>query len=221
MTIENQSSRQNMVNSQIYTNKVENEYVLTALQLIPREEFVPEKLRGVAYIDDNLPLGEGRFIMEPMIFARLLQIADIRKHEKVLVLPCATGYPVAVISELAKEVVGLDDNINFLTLAQNSMKKLGLTNTSFIKGELESGAERLKPFDVIFINGEVEEIPKTIFSQLNENGRVVAVRSDVGSTAPGYAILAHKTGGFISETKSFQAFVPKLKEFDKPQSFQF
>ena len=95
------AARQHMIDNQIYTNKVEN-------------EFMPLPLQGVAYIDGDLPLGENRILMEPMVFARLLEFADIKKHEKILVIGCGTGYPVAVISGLAEQVIGLENNINFI-----------------------------------------------------------------------------------------------------------
>jgi len=218
---ENKKARQSMIDSQIYTNKVENEFVLAVLESVPREEFVPEKLRGVAYIDEDLSLGEGRFLMEPMIFARLLQLADIKKAEKVLVVASSTGYAVAVIAALAGQVVGLENNINFISTAQAVLKKLGITNAAFVKAELDKGAERHKPFDVIFINGAVETIPPKLFSQLNENGRIVAIKADDSSHGPYHATLIHKHGSVISESREFQAFTPKLAELNRKPGFQF
>lgn len=217
-----QTSRLHMVKSQIATNKVGDQYVLAALEVIPREEFVPEKYRGVAYLDDDLPIGEGRILMEPMIFARLLQLADISKDEKVLVIGAATGYPVAVISQLAGEVVGLEDNINFISAAQASLKKLQIANASFVKAELTEGAERQKPFDVIFINGAVEEVPKNITSQLKEGGRVITVKADEEAlNGPYYAVSMHRHGELVTEQKWFQAFTRKLPGFQVKRGFEF
>ena len=215
-------ARQHMLKNQIYTNKVQDELVLAALEAIPREEFVPENLRGVAYIDEDLRLGAGRFLMEPAVFARLLQLAEIKKSEKVLVVPAATGYAVAVIAQLALEVVGLENNINLITAAQGNLNKLNIKNAAFVKAELAKGAERQKPFDLIFINGAVEIIPKTLISQLRENGRIVAIKAMPGqASGPFFGIVIHKHGNVLSEAKDFQAFTPLVHEFKQPKGFKF
>lgn len=219
--MENSKARKQMIDSQIYTNKVEDEFVLAALETVPREEFVPEKLRGVAYIDEDLNLGEGRFLIEPMVFARMLQLANFKKDEKVLVVASASGYPVAVIAALAGQVVGLENNINFISSAQSSLKKLGIDNVSFVKAELDKGAERHKPFDAIFINGALENIPAKLYSQLNEGGRLIAVKAEPGHYGPHYVTMYHKNAGVVSEIKAFQAFVPKLTEFNSKPGFKF
>lgn len=215
-------ARKHMIDSQIYTNKVEDERVLAAIQAIPREEFVPEKYRGVAYIDEDLVIGEGRFLMEPMIFARLLQTADIKKTDKVLIVGAGTGYAVAVIAALAGEVVGLEDNINFVSAAQENIRRLEINNATFVKAELTQGADRQKPYDLIFINGAVEDVPGTLVSQLKDGGKIVTVKAEINKPhGPYYAITIHKNGAIISETREFQAFTIKLAEFNKKRGFDF
>lgn len=215
-------ARKHMVDSQIYTNKVEDEKVLAAIRAIPREEFVPEKYRGVAYVDEDLVIGEGRFLMEPMIFARLLQTAEIKKTDKVLVIGAGTGYAVAVIAAIANEVVGVEDDINFISAAQENLKKLEINNATFVKDEITKGADRQKPYDLIFVNGAVEELPKALFSQLKDNGKVVAIKAEMDKPhGPYFAVLMHKSGDVISETREFQAFTLKLAEFNKKRGFDF
>ena len=219
---ESKTARHNMLDSQIYTNKVEDQRVLAAIDIVPREEFVPQHLRGVAYIDQDLDIGDDRFLMEPMIFARLLQLADIQKTEKVLVVGSATGYTVAVIAALAKQVIGLENNINLISSAQSSMKKLGLGNASFVKAELTKGADRHKPFDVIFINGAVEDVPALVIAQLKDGGRIVTVKADKDlPNGPHHAVLIHKHGKVVSEQKQFQAFTTRLNEFNIKHGFEF
>jgi len=216
------SARENMLNSQIYTNKVDDEFVLAAIEAVPRENFVPENLRGVAYVDKDLPLGDGRILMEPMVFARLLQLAEIKETEKVLVVASATGYAVAVIAGMAAEVVGCENNLNFITAAQGNLKNLGIANAAFVKAELPLGAERHKPFDVIFINGAVEEIPLKILAQLSENGRLVTVKASLEQPhGPHYGSLVHYRNKVVSLTKEFQAFTAKLPEFNARRGFEF
>lgn len=217
-----QQARKNMVDCQIHTNKVESEQVLAALQSTPREDFVPDRFHGVAYLDEDLPIGEGRYLMEPMVFAKLLQLADINDSQKVLVIGAGTGYAVAVIAQLAREVIGLEDNINLISAAQANLKKLGINNASFVKAELTEGADRQKPYDLIFINGAVEEIPAAIYAQLKDNGHIITVKADENNEhAPYFGVAIHKTGKINSEIKKFQAFTNKLPGFEKKRGFDF
>ena len=215
------SARKNMVDCQIHTNKVNDIRVLSALEIVPRENFVPEKYKSVACVDSDLPIGEGRFIMEPMIFARLLEVANFTKEEKVLVVACGTGYSVAVIAQLAGEVVGLENHINCISAAQNNLKNIGIENASFVKAELNEGAARKKPFDAIFIDGSADFIPETLLAQLNDGGRVITVLADEDNSGPAFATIIKKNGKVTSKARLFQANIKKLPEFVKGQGFDF
>lgn len=106
---EYQSVRLNMVESQIRANKVTDPAILDALLAVPRERFVPESLRGIAYVDEDVPLGNSRYLMEPMVFARLLQFAEIAGGDSVLDIGCGLGYSTAVIARLARRIVAVED----------------------------------------------------------------------------------------------------------------
>src|SRR5579859_6969843 len=108
--IDYQSARLNMVESQVRPNKVTDAAVLDALLAVPRERFVPEHLQGVAYIDDDVPLGGGRYLAEPMVFARFLQLAAIKPTDTVLEIACGSGYASAVLARLAQRVIALEDD---------------------------------------------------------------------------------------------------------------
>src|SRR5260221_6338696 len=103
-----QAARTNMVESQVRTNKVTDQGIIDALLRVPRELFVPPPLRGIAYVDEDLDLGSGRHLMEPMVLARLLQAAALRAGDRVLVVGCGSGYPVALAAGLAGKVVGIE-----------------------------------------------------------------------------------------------------------------
>src|SRR5260221_3738353 len=104
-----EAARANMVESQIRPNKVTDERVVAAFAQLRRELFVPEPLRSVAYIDEDLPLSGGRYLMQPMVVARLLQVAAVERKDTVLVVGAATGYDAAVLSLLARNVVALGE----------------------------------------------------------------------------------------------------------------
>jgi len=104
------AARRNMVERQVRTNKVTDEAVLEALAQLPRERFVPESLSAVAYIDEDVPLGNGRYLMEPMVFARLVQAAQLQPGDRVLDLGCGCGYSTAILSRLANQVIALESD---------------------------------------------------------------------------------------------------------------
>ena len=103
-----ETARINMVNNQLLTNKLRDDRIAQALLSVPRENFVPKKLRGVAYLDEDIALSSERILMEPMAFARILQAAEIASTDIVLDIACATGYSTAVLAQLAATVVGLE-----------------------------------------------------------------------------------------------------------------
>ena len=110
------AARRNMVERQVRTNKVTDEAVLEALAQVPRERFVPEEFRKVAYIDEDVPLGGGRYLMEPMVFARLVQAAQLQPVGRVLDLGCSCGYSTAILSRLANRVIALESDGVWLSL---------------------------------------------------------------------------------------------------------
>ena len=137
-------------------------------------------------------------------------------------IAAATGYPLAIISQLSGSVVGLEDNEDKVVLIQAKMQPLGLSNVSVVCADLKAGHAALKPYDVIFINGAVETIPQEITDQLKNNGKLITVKIDPENPKlPGYGVVVHKVGKTVSEAKEFQAFTPRLKEFDQPRRFTF
>ncbi len=116
-----ETARANMVESQIRPNKVTDERVIAAFAQVRRELFVPERLRGVAYADEDLPLGGGRYLMRPMVAARLLQAAAIQRGDAVLVAGAGTGYEAAVAALLGRSVIALEDNAELARLGRSAL----------------------------------------------------------------------------------------------------
>jgi protein-L-isoaspartate(D-aspartate) O-methyltransferase len=213
------SARSNMVESQIRTNKVTDPLLLDAFETIPRERFVPEPLRGIAYIDEVVALGGERFVMEPMVLARLLQAARPEPGDVALDLGCGSGYATAILSRLAATVVALEVDAALAAAANQTLDELEIDNAVVVEGPLAEGYPKQAPYNVILLNGAVSEVPPVIADQLAEGGRLVTVVS-VG-VGLGRATLMRRDGGVISSRILCDATVPVLPGFEAVPGFVF
>lgn len=173
-------ARRNMVDNQLRTNKVTDAPLLAAMDDLPREAFLPDRLAGVAYVDEDVELGQGRCLMEPMVLARLIQAAEIRPTDRVLDIGCATGYATAVLSRLAKSVVAVESDPSLANRARGALAALGIGNATVVDGALDRGHAALAPYDAILIGGAIERLPRAIADQLAPGGRLVAVHVSPG-----------------------------------------
>lgn len=212
------TARRNMVESQLRPNKVTDQAVLDALAAVPRELYVPEPMRGVAYVDEDIPLGGGRFLMEPMILARLVQLAAVQPGDAVLVIGSGTGYGAAIVSRLAGRVVALESDRGLARPAAENLKAAGAANVAAIEGPLPGGAPQLAPFDVILFEGSVDAVPPAIVEQLANGGRLVAVANQDGI---GRATLMTRRDGGVASRVAFDAAVPRLPGFERAAVFVF
>jgi len=206
--------RRNMIEAQIRANDVTDPRIQTAMADVPRERFVPPEKRALAYADIPVEVSPGRYLLDPRTFAKLLELADVRPEDKVLDVGCATGYSAAVIARLAKKVFALEQDAELVRLAS----ELGTPNVEVVQGALDQGHKQRAPFDVIFVNGAIQEPPETLLSQLAEGGRLVAVVAD--GTA-GKAQLFVREHGRIGARPGFDATVPTLVGFSKSVGFRF
>jgi protein-L-isoaspartate(D-aspartate) O-methyltransferase len=214
-----QTARTNMVESQVRTNKVTDRRLIDALLAVPREQFVPAALRGIAYVDEDLPLGDHRYLIEPMVLARLLQSADLDGRERVLDVGCATGYASAIAARLVAQVVGLESVAAHARRARELAGALGIRNLEIVDGALGAGAPGRGPFDVILVGGAVAAVPETLKAQLAEGGRLLAViKRAIGL---GQATLTVRLGDVYSSRILFDAATPLLPEFAPQESFVF
>lgn len=208
-----------MVASQLRTNKITDERLLAAMSDIPRELFVPDERRDLAYIDEDIPLGRGRHLLEPMIFARLVQMAGIGPQDVVLDVACGSGYSSAVLGRLARAVVAVESDPEFAKTAAANVAAAGLDNVVVEQGAVADGLSAQAPYDAILINGAVERIPGALVDQLAEGGRMgVVVREGPG---PGVAELLTKSRGAVSRRAVFDANTPVLEEFRHEEGFVF
>lgn len=216
------AARHNMVESQLRTNKVTNTAIIEAFEAVPRELFVPKSYRGIAYLDEDLPIGDGRHLMEPLVLARLLQEARIAATDAVLDIGCATGYSTVVLARLAASVLGLEAVEPMVDEANRLLTELNCDNAAVIQGALPEGYAKQAPYNVIVLNGAVETIPAALVDQLAEGGRLVAVLREPGQIAGvGRAVIVSKTGGVASRRVLFDAATPLLPGFAKELGFVF
>lgn len=208
-----------MLEGQCFTNKVTDERVLAALKVIPKEIFVPAEFSDSAYIDEDIALGNGRFLLSPLVFASLLQYANIKSNERVLDVASGSGYSSAVISRLAKEVIALESDSEFTAGASVNFNKLSIENVNAVAGDILLGASEYKPYDVIIIEGMVEQIPENLIKQLKPGGRLVTViATEVGIGNITVITRAEKT---YYTAKYQQGIAPLLNEFTNNIRFKF
>ncbi len=212
------AARHNMVESQIKPNRVTDTLVMNALAELPRENFVPKALRGVAYVDEAIEIGEGRHLMEAWVLARLLQTAEIQPDDVALVIGCGSGYEAAVMSYLASAVVALESDESLATQANVVLSGLSIDTVAVVNGGLVRGYSRQSPYDVIFINGAVPEIPERLSGQLADGGRLVAI---VGEGAFGKGTLVTRYDDVITAREVFDAGTPALPGFEQDSAFSF
>ena len=214
-------SRRKMVDNQLRTNDVTDHRILDAMEDVQRERFVPASRKAVAYIDEDLQIGSdegGRVLMKPHIFGKMLQLADIRADDIVLIVGAGSGYSAAVIAKLAASVVALEEDEALFGSATESLVELGIENAVVVDGALTEGYASEGPFDGIFVDGAVESLPETLTKQLISAGRLVGIEGQGGA---GVARLYQKSGEAVSSRFGFNAAVSLLPGFAKSEEFVF
>jgi protein-L-isoaspartate(D-aspartate) O-methyltransferase len=214
------AARRAMVDGQVRTSDVTNLRVIAAMLDIPREAFVPPAQAALAYLDRDVPIAASppRYLMKPMVLARLIQAADPAPDDRVLVIGAGTGYSAAVLSRLAGKVTALEEDESLFQQARSVLSSLGSLNINVIHGHLTDGAPDSGPYDVILIDGGVETVPDSLCPQLSPQGRLLAVEV----TGPaGKARLLQPVNGRFSSRELFDAFAPVLPGFRLAPAFVF
>jgi len=212
-------ARSKMIDSQLRPNKVTDERVIEAFSRLRREAFVPERLRGVAYLDDDLPLGGGRHLMQPMVAARLLQAAGVEAKDTALMVGAGIGYEAALLSLLGRNVVALEDDGELARLGRAALVDHRIASVSYVEAPLAGGHRQRSPYNVILFGGAVAAVPDEISAQLAEGGRLaVVLRPQVGI---GRATLITRTGEVLARRVMFDAATPLLPGFTEEPAFLF
>ncbi|ANP35824.1 protein-L-isoaspartate O-methyltransferase [Phaeobacter gallaeciensis] len=208
--------RRMMVDTQVRPSDVTKYPIIEAMLAVPRESFVPDAQREAAYADQNIDLGDSRVLLEPRTLAKVLDALDIQNDELVLDVACGLGYSTAVAARVAQMVIGVEQNEDMGRDAQDQLAEAGADNAIVHVGALAEGAAEHGPYDVIMIQGGVEDVPSALLEQLRDGGRIAAVFM---TGALGEVKIGHKTGGQVSWRFAFNAGAPVLPGFEKVREF--
>ena len=200
-------ARERMIASQVRPSGITDRRIIRAMGSLPRELFVPEARRSIAYVDEDVAIRDGRFLIEPMALARLVQLAEIDAGHHVLHVGCATGYATALLASLCKSIVAIDEDQALVLEAQANLARLGIVNASFHKASHAAGFGPGEPYDAILVEGRVPAVPPTLVNQLRDGGRLVAV---VGDHTVATATVFSRHDGAISSLPAFEASIARL-----------
>ena len=217
-TTNEEANRRHMIDGLLLPNDVTDERVIEAIELINRQSFVPAERKGVAYIDKSIKVADGRYMMDPLSFAKLLSEADIRPNELALDVATNTGYSAAVLSKLVEAVVAIEENKELSETATNILADENCDNVAVINSTHTNGLVKQGPYDLIFINGMIDEVPRELLEQLNEGGRILCVLNRNGF---GRASIITYNDKIMGVRVLFDSAAPQLAGFEKEDEFVF
>lgn len=213
-------ARRFMVDGQLRPNRVEDPRIVAALRDLPRERFVPPALAARAYADADVPLPGGRAMLKPLVLARLVQLAALKRGERALVLAAGTGFGAALMAAIGGTVTAVESDAALLAIARAALPAAAPAGSvTVVQADPAQGHAAGAPWDVILIEGGVGEVPAAIEDQLAEGGRLVTVGLSGGP--PGRALLARRAGGTTTTTAAFDAHAPALPSFAAAPAFAF
>lgn len=210
-------NRTMMVDTQVRPNDVTKYPLIEAMLTVPREEFVPDARRSVAYTGENLPLAPGRVLLEPRTLAKMIDALDIQPDDLVMDLGCGYGYSAAVLAQLAVAVVAVEEDDELVREAETRIGAAGIDNVAVVQNPLRAGYDNQAPYDAILVSGgAVEEIPEDLVPQLKEGGRIAALflQGNLGVVRVGI-----KLNGLLNWRYAFNASAPLLPGFAIARGF--
>ena len=216
------TARQKMVDGQVRPSDVTDIRILDAMLAVPREAFAPASQCALAYLDLDLDVSGGasakRFLIKPVVTAKMLQAAEIKQGDNVLVVGCATGYAAAIVARLAGQVTATESDSSLAAKAADVLAGLGLANVTVRTAAAAEGDPANAPYDVILLNGATEIVPDRLYGQLKEGGRLVGV---FAATQPPRATLVTRSHGDFGDRALFDATVPVLPGLERISAFVF
>jgi len=213
------AARRKMVDNQLRTTGTTDRRLLAAIGTVPREAFVPEERRAVAYSDMVQPLGGGRGLATPADFAKLAQLAEIRHSDRVLDVGPGTGYSTAVFSLVAAEVVALEADAGLAAEARHILADLGYGNVRVVQAASDGSARLEGLFDAILIEGVLDAEPTAFFGALADGGRLVALVRKAGSAPVAHIYV--RSGDEVAGRTEFNAHLPPLDTAPRSETFVF
>jgi len=215
-------ARRKMVDGQVRPSDVTDSRIIDAMLDVPRELFVPEPQRPLAYLDLDLDVSEGRsskrFLIRPAVTAKMLQAAGISDNDEVLVVGCASGYLAALAGRLARRVTATESDPSLATKAKAAFAALGLGNILVKTAAAAEGDSGSAPFDVIILNGATEIAPEGLYRQLKEGGRLVGA---FALTKPQRMMVVTGSHGDFGHRALFDTEIPILPGLERAAAFVF
>jgi protein-L-isoaspartate(D-aspartate) O-methyltransferase len=217
------TARQKMVDGQVRPSDITDSRIVDAMLAVPREAFIPESQRALAYLDLDLDISDGasakRFLIKPAVVAKMLQAAEIKDIDSVLVAGCATGYTAALVARLAARVTATEPDPAEAAKAKDVLAELGLGNVLFRPFAAADGDPASGPYDVIVLDGATEVTPDRLYQQLKDGGRLVGV---FALTKPPRAMIVTRSHGTDFGNRTlFDAAVPVLPGLERLPEFVF
>ena len=208
--------RHAMVASQLRTNAVNDQRVVAAMARVPREQFLPDAVRSIAYRDTAIALGGGRYANLPMATGRLLTEAYLTATDRVLLIGAATGYTAAVLSEIVGSVVAVESDPALLAIAHAALAGVG--NVELVEAPMQEGHAAGAPYDVLIVDGAIEAMPDVLVAQVRSGGRVASGLAERGVTR---LASGRKTDGGFALAAFVDVECVALPGFDIPKPFRF
>jgi protein-L-isoaspartate(D-aspartate) O-methyltransferase len=212
------AAREAMVDRQVRTADVALYPIIEAMLTVPREDFVPADLRPVAYLGEHIPLGPGRVLLDPRVFAKLLNALNVGPSDLVLDVGCGLGYSTAVLARMAEAVVALEEDPALAAEAEAALAAHSVDNAVVQVGPLAAGDPGHGPFDAILVEGGIEVLPEALAGQLKPGGRIAAI---IVEGTRGQAKLGIRTGGGVAWRRTFDATAPVIPGFAAAKAFEF
>jgi protein-L-isoaspartate(D-aspartate) O-methyltransferase len=212
------AARRMMVDCQVRTADVTNLDLIGAMLDVPRELFVPEGLADRAYLDSDIAVGDGRFLLKPMVLAKLIQAGQLEPADRVLDVACGTGYSSAILARLAGPVVALEQDSVLAAAAKQALAAASAQGVTVVTGPLTAGWPAGGPYDFILLNGASEVTPESYAGQLKPEGRLACIYK---RGPAGKAMLYRLSERHLVGRPIFEASAPLLPGFAAPQAFVF
>jgi protein-L-isoaspartate(D-aspartate) O-methyltransferase len=216
------TARLKMVDGQVRPSDVTDSRILDAMMAVPREAFVPQNQRALAYLDLDLDVSEGgpakRFLIKPAVTAKMLQAAEIKDTDNVLVAGCATGYVAALVAKFAGQVTATESDPALAAKAKDALAQIGLSNVAIRTAAAAEGDVVNAPYDVIVLNGATEVTPEGLYRQLREGGRLVGV---FATARPQRAMIVTHSHDDFGNRALFDAVAPVLPGLERLPAFVF
>lgn len=213
------AARHNMVASQVRTWDVFSPAVLDAMAELPREDFVPEVYKNLAYADTAIPLTDTQNMLPPKEQGRILQALAIKKSDRVLEICTGTGYLTALLAQFAREVVSVDINADIQAQAKNNLTKHHICNVEFVTQDASLGFDNHGLFDVIVITGGLPKLPQAFKNILNLNGRLFAILGKAPIMKA--TLFTRQSNEIYSEKILYETVVSQMENAHHLKDFDF